>query len=39
MVNIKFCNQLLSQQAEGANMEESLFAIALFLIWCKEYVD
>tara|TARA_B100001057_G_scaffold455516_1_gene502135 strand:- start:346 stop:1566 length:1221 start_codon:yes stop_codon:yes gene_type:complete len=35
----KYCNQLLAQQAEGDNIGESLFAIALFLVWCEEYVD
>tara|TARA_B100001250_G_scaffold114528_1_gene96982 strand:- start:18766 stop:20616 length:1851 start_codon:yes stop_codon:yes gene_type:complete len=35
----KYCNQLLAQQAEGDNIGESLFAIALFLVWCEEYVN
>ena len=35
----KYCNQLLTQQAEGDNIGESLFAIALFLVWCEEYVN
>jgi asparagine synthase (glutamine-hydrolysing) len=35
----KYCNQLLEQQAEGDNIGESLFAIALFLVWCEEYVN
>ena len=35
----KYCNQLLAQQAEGNNIGESLFAIALFLVWCEEYVN
>ena len=35
----KYCNQLLAQHAEGGNIGESLFAIALFLVWCEEYVN
>ena len=35
----KYCNQLLAQQAKGLNIGESLFAIALFLVWCEEYVN
>ena len=35
----KYCNQLLVQQSEGDNIGESLFAIALFLVWCEEYVN
>ena len=35
----KYCNQLLSQQAKGDNIGESLFAIALFLVWCEAYVN
>ena len=35
----KYCNQLLAQQVKGDNIGESLFAIALFLVWCEEYVN
>lgn len=38
-LNKQYCNQLLSGQAEGDNIGESLFAIALFLVWCEEYVN
>ena len=35
----KYCNQLLAQQADGNNLGESLFAIAVFLVWCEVYVN
>ena len=34
-----YCNKLLSQQAKGDNIGESLFAISLFLVWCETYVN
>ena len=34
-----YCNKLLSQQAKGDNIGESLFAICLFLVWCEAYVN
>ena len=34
-----YCNKLLSQQAKGDNIGESLFAISLFLVWCEAYVN
>jgi asparagine synthase (glutamine-hydrolysing) len=35
----RYCNQLLSRQAKGDNIGESLFAIAFFLVWCEAYVN
>ena len=34
-----YCNQLLRNQSKGDNLGESLFAIALFLIWSEVYVN
>ena len=34
-----YCKQLLRNQSKGDNLGESLFAIALFLIWCEVYVN
>ncbi len=38
-LNKTFSNHLLDQQAKGDNFGEQLFAIALFLIWCENYVN
>ena len=34
-----YCKQLLRNQSKGDNLGESLFAIALFLIWSEVYVN
>ena len=38
-LNKVYCSELLDRQAKGDNLGESLFAIALFLVWCEIYVN